>query len=361
MNVLVACYSGLGNLILRIPFFKKIQELYPHCHLDILTNEEVIGNVSPLVPFIPEMRHIYQLSLNASFKEKLLFFKKLRKENYAVLFLPFDSKPPFLQFFSYFSKISLRVMHEEFCTLSYLKSLKKAAKMALFPKTLFVPLVQGRHEIDLNLDLLEAFYNAPFERTHETPLVFQEKKSTLETFLLQKNRYIVIQLSARQGLATPKTWDPCNFFALVQQIHANHPSLQIVLVGSKIEQENLIGNFAASCPFVINTAGKTSMADVITILQGAKAVIAHDSGLMHIANALNTPLIALFGPTDFTRTQPLGKQTTLLFSKNRWFASMYNFKKTEEKLAQETNPYACMSAISVEDVLSALNAKLSKN
>ncbi|MDO3381018.1 lipopolysaccharide heptosyltransferase II [Gilvimarinus algae] len=59
-------------------------------------------------------------------------------------------------------------------------------------------------------------------------------------------------------------------------------------------------------------AGKTSLADAIDLLSMASAVVSNDSGLMHIAAALNRPLVAVYGSTSAAFTPPLGSAVETL-------------------------------------------------
>lgn len=62
-------------------------------------------------------------------------------------------------------------------------------------------------------------------------------------------------------------------------------------------------------------AGETSLRELIEIMRHAQTVITNDSGPMHIAAALNIPVIAIFGPTSPERTGPYGKDHVVLQSK----------------------------------------------
>ncbi|MGB0360840.1 MAG: lipopolysaccharide heptosyltransferase II, partial [Endozoicomonas sp.] len=61
-----------------------------------------------------------------------------------------------------------------------------------------------------------------------------------------------------------------------------------------------------------NLAGETSLADAIDILSFASVVVSNDSGLMHIAAALNRPLVAVYGSTSAEHTPPMNSNSETL-------------------------------------------------
>jgi heptosyltransferase-2 len=62
-----------------------------------------------------------------------------------------------------------------------------------------------------------------------------------------------------------------------------------------------------------NWCGNTSLDEAIALLSLCKAVISNDSGLMHIAAALKTPQIAIFGSSDPAHTPPLSAKAKVLW------------------------------------------------
>lgn len=100
-----------------------------------------------------------------------------------------------------------------------------------------------------------------------------------------------------------KRWPASHFAGLADAIRIAHPDAQIVLLGSAKDRavcDEIIG----AAPFAINLAGVTNLSQAITLIARADAVVSNDSGLLHIASALNRPVIALYGPTDPEHAPP---------------------------------------------------------
>ena len=102
-----------------------------------------------------------------------------------------------------------------------------------------------------------------------------------------------------------KRWPARHFAALAQEIHALTPGAQIVLLGSPKDREACEEIIALTGPRgVFNLAGATTLDEAIAVIARAAAVVANDSGLLHIASALNRPVMALYGPTDPDHAPP---------------------------------------------------------
>lgn len=344
-KILISGYTGLGNFILKTPLIKKIKESYPDSEIDIIAGNsygaEFVLKDDELI------NETYILKENSSTLEKIKFFLSLRKMNYDVIFLPFDSNRRFLFFCSYFARVKLRVVHLD------LRSKIKNLFYMFMPLCSIVPLLPGRHEIDLNYDLLESYINKPFNREYETFIHIKYNKNVLSKFNIVEKKYITIQVGAANGIESAKKWKIENFASLILKINKEIPDYQIVIVGDSGDYENDIKRLEQYNISFINTAGLTTIDEVANILYYSRLVIAHDSGLMHMANALKCHLIALYGPTDYTRTKPLGINSYILYSKTDCFGKMYNFSGNEtELLVKYPN---CMDGITVVDVFNKIS------
>jgi heptosyltransferase-2 len=112
-----------------------------------------------------------------------------------------------------------------------------------------------------------------------------------------------------------KRWPTGHFAELAQSIVTNNPNNQIILLGSKgdhsLAQEIQV---KAKCDdHIHNWCGDTSLDEAIALIYMSKAVISNDSGLMHIAAALKTPQVAIFGSSDPAHTPPLSDKAKIIW------------------------------------------------
>ena len=102
-----------------------------------------------------------------------------------------------------------------------------------------------------------------------------------------------------------KLWFPEQIAACVDTLNVEY-SLNVVLLGSKDDQDLAQAATGLTKRQVSNLTGKTSLREAIGIIQRAKVAVGPDTGLMHIAAAVGTPVISLWGATDPDRTGPYG-------------------------------------------------------
>ncbi len=162
-------------------------------------------------------------------------------------------------------------------------------------------------------------------------------------------------LLARGKLAL-RSWPESHWRELVQQITHHTPDIQIVLIGEKNERP-LSESIAANFPGVINLAGRTSLQQLLTVLADARALITTDTGPAHVAAALATPVIAVFGPSEAHGTGPFA-------SAEGWAVSVMKdvgcnpCVNTERAKACTDN--RCMQVITPSDVMNLLDKALQR-
>jgi len=111
-----------------------------------------------------------------------------------------------------------------------------------------------------------------------------------------------------------KRWPPRHFGALAQAI-VTQGDAQIALLGSPKDRETcdeVVAHAGAAAPAMLNLAGRTQLDEAIALIARAAAVVANDSGLLHIASSLNRPVVALYGPTDPEHAPPFSDMARAL-------------------------------------------------
>ncbi|HWR44306.1 lipopolysaccharide heptosyltransferase II [Sporomusa sp.] len=107
-----------------------------------------------------------------------------------------------------------------------------------------------------------------------------------------------------------KCWSTDNFAKLADKVFEHE--IIPVFVGGGADRLAVDEIISKSTVVPIDLVGKTSLKQLAYIIRNSCAVVAGDTGPMHLAAALNTPVIALFGPTDPSRNGPYGTQHIVL-------------------------------------------------
>ena len=113
-------------------------------------------------------------------------------------------------------------------------------------------------------------------------------------------KYIVLNIGATKPA---NLWDPERFSELAEKI-GRRWNLACVITGGPADlarAKQILGFYSAG---VMDLTGHTSLVQLVEVIGNADAVISCDTGPMHLAAALNIPLVALFGPSDPRRTGP---------------------------------------------------------
>jgi lipopolysaccharide heptosyltransferase II len=113
-----------------------------------------------------------------------------------------------------------------------------------------------------------------------------------------------IAINPGASYGTAKRWLPERFAAVADLLAGK--GAEIVLVGGPAERE--IGEAIAaqmSAPARM-LCGRTTLPELVGVLAGMRMLVTNDSGPMHLAAALGVPVVAVFGPTDWRETHPVG-------------------------------------------------------
>ena len=109
-----------------------------------------------------------------------------------------------------------------------------------------------------------------------------------------------------------KRWPTTHFAELAKTIRSERPDVQIALMGSP-KDKDVCDEIAVLAPGVHNLAGATKLDEAVALIAQAGAMVSNDSGLLHIASALNRPIVAIYGPTDPLHAPPFSDVAKSIF------------------------------------------------
>jgi heptosyltransferase-2 len=207
------------------------------------------------------------------------------------------------------------------------------------------------HQIDYYLEMVKALGCSAVDREMrlEAKISLMDAHNVINKYLTGVNSdFIGIAPGATYGEA--KKWFPERFASVTDRL-CDSLSMRGIIFGSAADWKTAEEVKKAARTELINLSGKTNLQEAIYLISQCRLFISNDSGLMHIAGALNIPTVAIFGSTNPITTSPAGNKTTIVH------------KDIEcSPCLEETCPtdFRCMKLISVEDVFTAAMTLLNK-
>jgi len=172
-----------------------------------------------------------------------------------------------------------------------------------------------------------------------------------EKYMLPK-KYIIISPSnshQKRNILNYRAWENSSWIELIQKLSKD---IQVVIIGNKNEDDffNKLRPYPSN---VIDLVAKTSLSDLIGIIEGATALVATDTGTAHLSSAVNTSVFALIGPTPAKQTGPYSSpfNEVHIITSNQECAPCY---KTAVMKACKNN--ICMKEISVYMVFDSIKS-----
>ncbi len=324
-KILIRGTNWIGDAILTIPAVESIRATYPRAYIAVLAK--------------PWVADIYRLF--SSIDEVIIYENEY--DNVWGVF-----------------RLARRLRKEKFDLAILLQNAIEAAIIALaagIPKRagynadgrgiLLTHRVQRNreirklHQIDYYLEMVKALgcVSVNKEMHLETKINRHDAQSVLQKYIPESKKEIIgIAPGATYGPA--KRWFPERFAAVADKI-AGGFACQIVLFGGKSDGEAAQEVRRLAQTSLLNLAGKTNLKEAVYLISQCRLFISNDSGLMHIAGALNIPTIAIFGSTNPQTTSPAGDQSVVVHQ-----------EVSCSPCLKETCPtdFRCMELIAVENV-----------
>jgi heptosyltransferase-2 len=302
-KICIIMTSGIGNMVLFVPTLRLLRRNFPDAHLSLLVEPRGTKEIIEESPYVDEI--LVKKITNRSDRERLA--KKLREQNYDIMIVSFTSQNFDNAHLAYLSKAQARIGYDsERCGIFYTTKIKSR---------------ENEHEVERNLDILRAIgLDVPEEDKCLELWLSEQDRKTAERFLndhhIGPGDILVGFHPGSHQDAVYRRW-PAQKFAELADVLIEAYGAKIILFGGSGEA-GLAGEISGKTKHVLCSAmGKMSITESAALISRCNLFVTNDSGLMHIAAAVRTPLISLWGPSNPVKSAPYGdSEKCLMVSKN---------------------------------------------
>ncbi|MGE5308184.1 MAG: lipopolysaccharide heptosyltransferase II [Deltaproteobacteria bacterium] len=300
-RILIFDVNWLGDVVMSVPFIRAVRENLPNAFIAVALPkrcQEVIAGC----PYIDEIIYFDERVTHRGLWKKIQFVRLLHRYRFDTAFLIHGSATR--AFLCYLAGIKNRIGYET----------KKRGGLLTHKVT---PLDKHKmHRVNHYLGILEGVGLKIESRKYDFFINDSQRHSAEEKLLrsgLKRNQpFAVFHPGANEAI---RRW-PVESFIEVMQYCIDTYSLQPVISGS--EADIPFGRkIEESAKFkIINLCGQTSLKELGAVLEKAEFCVCGDTGPMHIASAVGTFVIALFGTASPLITSPQGKGRFVILQKD---------------------------------------------
>lgn len=327
-HILISGLNWLGDSIMAMPAIQHFAELNPDTRITLLVKPKLIDlwrmheNIHQIVPMPRRFSGLLQTSRQlrqASFTSAHILPNSLR-----------SALPPWL------ARIPIRI------------GAKGHARRALLTHVIQPPTdPRFTHQSWEYYPIFNLPLSTPIQTVPRLHIPSTATDSVLALLGQPEAEWIAICPGAARGPS--KQWSPQSFAAVGSALVSKH-NCRIAVFGGPGEAEACFATAAAIGPAAVNLAGRTSILQFAAGLAHCRMAVTNDSGGMHLAAATGTPVVAVFGMTDPSKTGPLGHQHTILQAQG--------FTCSRDIPRHTSHAAAALQSITPETVLAAIRAHL---
>ena len=345
MEILIVKLSAIGDVIHTLPALAALHQQFPESNITWVVEEKAYDVIKDH-PYLKRvvvskrkgwLKNVKKPSLwYPTLKEIIKFIKELRSQNYDLV----------IDFQGLLKSALLILLSKGKRKVGYDKT-REMSFLFLNEKIPACP--QDQHAVEKNINLTR-YLGAEIDEVRFIISIGEEDKRKIE-YLLSENKLstskLLIIMSTQASWMT-KIWDPSKVAKLSDRLIEKYDA-QLVFTGGKDDYSSIEKILSLMNHRVVNASGKTSLKELAYLLSISDLMITMDSGPMHIASAMGTPTVALFGPTAHWRTGPYCNNAIII---GNHLPCSPCFKKRCDK------GKACMEKISVGEILEAVDKQL---
>ncbi len=291
-HILVRMPNWLGDLVMATPILTDLRHHWPAAKITAMCQ----GSLGAVIQEDPHVDEVFSFQrskgkFSTQTYRDMIHFLKAGKFDLGILLTNSFSSAYWFWKGDVYHRIGYAT-HWRSCLLNYAIPLSpdyQYQHLVLTYKTLLTPL------------------GIPLSQTSPRLYLTSKERQLAKNRLVHlgvQTSDVLIGIHPGAAYGSAKCWLPERFQELCQQL-LDHVNIKIIFFGD-LSGVPLAQKICASLPShrLINFTGKTTLRELIAFIQNCKIFLTNDSGPMHIASALEVPLIALFGSTSEITTGP---------------------------------------------------------
>ncbi|MFP4017205.1 MAG: lipopolysaccharide heptosyltransferase II [Halanaerobiales bacterium] len=315
----------LGDLMFATPFLKELRKNFPEARIDMVVNSVFHG----LMEDSPFLDNVYSYNKKWSIRESVRFAREIAKNKY---------------------DLGLNI-HGNWRTALLLKLIKPAYTIGYGGKGRGIFLDRElqpsdeKHMVDNYLDFLREL-DLVVEDGYPQIGVSEEARSSIQNKLTDWGVNSEEELIALNtgGTWPTKRWTVEGFAELADELNRNYG--KVIFIGSQADLERVETIVGYMDTEAIIATGRTTLKELAALLERCTLVISNDSGPVHVASAVGTPTITIFGPSDDRKYRPRG-------DKHRIVETRIECRPCGEHECP-LGHHSCMRDISAEQILKVI-------
>jgi len=335
-NIVVRMPNWLGDLVMATPILADLRTKWPDARITAMCQ----SNVAHLLQHDPNIDEVYSFRRPSGWihrSQHLEIIEELQRGAYDLGILLTNSFSSAWWFWR--GKVQNRI------------GFAGNARSFLLNKSLPFPKKQAKQHQVVTYKQLLLPLGIPISSTKPALYVAPDEKAAALELLaklhIDPSQQNVIGINPGAAYGSAKCWLPERFRAVATKL-LQDPKNVILFFGDGTGTP-LVNSICTDMPErVVNLAGKTSLRELMALIQSCKVLLTNDSGPMHIASALGTPLVALFGSTNDIATGPYNGGTII----NKRVECSPCYKRVCPI------DFRCMKRIEVDEVYNAIEKQL---
>ena len=355
MKILIIKFRHIGDILLSTPLIRNLKLHFPDASIDMAINEET----KAMLEHNPDIDKLYLYPRN-KIKNSSLLGKIILELSYAKTILSnhYDLVINLTEgdrgaIYALLSRAEIRLGRQTRNRfLRYFKPFTKAIES-----------IRGKHTVEQGLIFLELLELSPFEK--KVHLYSDDRsKQKIETILSKEkiNDFIIIHPASRWMF---KCWDDEKFAHIIDYIELTKNKRVIITASPDPIELDRITSILKNCKSTpYNLSGSLSLDELSALIERASVFIGVDTAPMHMAAALDIPIIALFGPSNPILWGPWDNETeTSEYTKKRSLQTNGKhviIQHPDDEIIYENGRKisTSMMEITVDEVIEQINKKL---